>query len=88
MVEFERTIPTLWNHVRGPSWYHPFEINESRLCSPDFVGLYPEYIAEGNALEFISDDGGESYNLCHCEDLFRPPFDRLWLTSLVAYSLE
>ncbi|PPQ96227.1 hypothetical protein CVT26_005599 [Gymnopilus dilepis] len=47
MVEFERTIPTLWNHIR------------------DFVGLHPEYIAEGNALEFISDDGGESYNLCH-----------------------
>ena len=26
---------------------------------------YPQYIAENNSMEFLSDDGGHSYNLCH-----------------------
>ncbi|KAG2002385.1 alpha-1,2 mannosyltransferase KTR1 [Coprinopsis cinerea AmutBmut pab1-1] len=31
----------------------------------EFANMYPEYIAPDNSLEFISDDGGETYNLCH-----------------------
>lgn len=30
-----------------------------------FMKSHPEHIAEGNAMEFISEDGGESYNKCH-----------------------
>lgn len=30
-----------------------------------FLEKYPKFIADDNALEFISDDNGESYNLCH-----------------------
>ena len=33
----------------------------------DFLKTHPEYLAEGNAMDFISDNGGEEYNLCHCE---------------------
>ncbi|EDO16942.1 hypothetical protein Kpol_1020p52 [Vanderwaltozyma polyspora DSM 70294] len=31
----------------------------------DFLSLHPEYIAENNMLDFVSNDGGLSYNLCH-----------------------
>ncbi|OJD27738.1 hypothetical protein ACJ73_00869 [Blastomyces percursus] len=30
-----------------------------------FMEKYPQHIAENNNLEFISQDGGETYNLCH-----------------------
>lgn len=31
----------------------------------EFIELHPEHIAEGNAMKFLSGDGGETYNLCH-----------------------
>ncbi|KAF9448417.1 glycosyltransferase family 15 protein [Macrolepiota fuliginosa MF-IS2] len=31
----------------------------------NFMKLHPEYIAEGNSMGFMSDNGGEKYNLCH-----------------------
>lgn len=27
----------------------------------------PDLIVPGNAMDFISDDGGNTYNRCHCE---------------------
>lgn len=30
-----------------------------------FINANPDFVAPGNAMEFLSDDGGESYNLCH-----------------------
>ncbi|KAJ5312837.1 hypothetical protein N7508_003667 [Penicillium antarcticum] len=30
-----------------------------------FTGNHPEYIPEGNAMEFVSSDNGETYNKCH-----------------------
>jgi len=30
-----------------------------------FMKNHPEHIAQGNAMEFISDDGGDTYNHCH-----------------------
>lgn len=47
MYEFEKTIPSLWAHVRN------------------FTLLHPQYIAENNAMNFLSEDEGETYNLCH-----------------------
>jgi len=47
LVEWEQTIPTLWQHVK------------------DFVRDYPQYLSKDNALRFLSEDGGNSYNLCH-----------------------
>ena len=31
----------------------------------DFIKLHPEYLAKDNMMDFISDDGGLTYNLCH-----------------------
>ncbi|KAG9048687.1 alpha 1,2-mannosyltransferase 2.4.1 [Tulasnella sp. UAMH 9824] len=31
----------------------------------DFIHKYPDLISEDNAMRFLSDDGGETYNLCH-----------------------
>lgn len=45
--EFEKTIPTLWQHTK------------------DFIEKNKQYVAEDNFLDFISDDGGKTYNLCH-----------------------
>ncbi|KAJ7472203.1 glycosyltransferase family 15 protein [Mycena latifolia] len=47
MYEFDKTIPTLWGHVK------------------DFMKKYPQHIAKDNAMGFMSDDGGETYNRCH-----------------------
>ncbi|PKY03757.1 putative alpha-1,2-mannosyltransferase [Aspergillus campestris IBT 28561] len=30
-----------------------------------FMGAYPGHIAEGNSMEFLSDDGGKTFNKCH-----------------------
>ncbi|KAI5965437.1 KRE2 [Candida theae] len=45
--EFEKTIPTLWQHTK------------------DFIEKNPQYVDKDNFLDFISDDGGKTYNLCH-----------------------
>ncbi|KAI0030492.1 glycosyl transferase [Vararia minispora EC-137] len=47
MLEFEKTIPTLWPAVR------------------EFMDANPQYIAPGNALDYVSYNRGETYNLCH-----------------------
>jgi len=31
----------------------------------DFMKKHPEFVAEDNAMGFMSDDGGETYNKCH-----------------------
>ncbi|KAF9063735.1 glycosyltransferase family 15 protein [Rhodocollybia butyracea] len=31
----------------------------------EFMDLHPQYIAPANAMSYLSDDGGETYNLCH-----------------------
>jgi alpha 1,2-mannosyltransferase len=30
-----------------------------------YMEKYPEYIVQGNTMDFVSSDGGDSYNLCH-----------------------
>ena len=32
----------------------------------EFIKEFPEYLAENNSMSWLSNDGGESYNLCHC----------------------
>ncbi|KAF8496003.1 glycosyltransferase family 15 protein [Russula emetica] len=31
----------------------------------DFIAEHPEYVVEKNAMDFLSDNGGSNYNLCH-----------------------
>jgi alpha 1,2-mannosyltransferase len=47
LLEYENTIPTLWNTTK------------------EFFKKHPEFLAKGNSIDFISDDGGYTYNLCH-----------------------
>ena len=42
-----------------------------------FMKLHPEHVAEGNAVDWLSDDGGESYNHCHFVSYF-------YVTSLIS----
>jgi hypothetical protein len=32
----------------------------------DFIQEHPQLLPADNAMDFLSDDGGESYNRCHC----------------------
>lgn len=41
------------------------EVADTR--NEEFIGEHPDYLPEGNAMQFLSDDGGETYNKCHCE---------------------
>ena len=46
-------------------------MNRKKICIDDatyieFMKENPETLAEDNAMKFISDDGGETYNRCHC----------------------
>ena len=34
----------------------------------EFINSNPNLLAKDNAMSFISDDGGETYNNCHCKD--------------------
>ena len=36
-------------------------------CVAGFIAENPQYVAENNAMGYMSEDGGNSYNLCHCE---------------------
>ncbi|KAK7030874.1 hypothetical protein VNI00_013984 [Paramarasmius palmivorus] len=47
MYEFEKTIPTLWGHVK------------------EFIREHPEFVSPDNAMGFMSENNGDSYNLCH-----------------------
>ncbi|KAJ7292879.1 glycosyltransferase family 15 protein [Mycena rebaudengoi] len=31
----------------------------------EFIAKYPHFVAEDNAMAYLSDDGGKTYNLCH-----------------------
>ena len=42
-------------------------IETDRTWESDFMKAHPEHLADGNAMGFISDNGGENYNLCHCK---------------------
>lgn len=78
LYEFEKTIPSLWGHVKG--WNkNPHTDFFWPLGTPDFIKLYPQYLAEDNAMRFLSDSNGDTYNLCHCEEQ-RSREHSIWLT--------
>lgn len=35
-------------------------------ATKEFMKLHPEHVAQGNSMDFLSDDGGKEYNHCHC----------------------
>lgn len=60
IYEFEKTIPSLWGHVK------------------DFIKKNPQYLAKDNLMEFISNDNGETYNLCHFWSNFEVASLKFW----------
>jgi alpha 1,2-mannosyltransferase len=47
LIEFEATIPTLWETTKA------------------FMKENPEMIPKNNLMNFVSNDNGKNYNLCH-----------------------
>ncbi|ORZ00737.1 glycosyltransferase family 15 protein [Syncephalastrum racemosum] len=47
LLEYESTIPSLWQTTK------------------DFMEKHPEMIPKDNLMRFVSDDNGDTYNLCH-----------------------
>ena len=43
---------------------------------------HPEYVVEKNAMNFLSDDGGINYNLCHCTFFFMNQIKGVGFTDL------
>ena len=53
----------------------------------EFMEHHPQYVADGNSVGFLSDDGGHKYNLCHCK-LLISTIRRRWLAVLVWSNFE
>ncbi|CAK5277686.1 unnamed protein product [Mycena citricolor] len=51
LFEYPATIPTLWQTTKG--------------YSAEFINSNPKLVSPENAMAFLSDDGGETYNRCH-----------------------
>ncbi|TIA87449.1 hypothetical protein E3P99_03175 [Wallemia hederae] len=60
LYEYEESITTLWETVKG------------------FIRDHPEHIPKENAMKFISDDGGKTYNRCHFWSNFEIANLNLW----------
>lgn len=39
----------------------------------EFIALYPQHIDPQNAMDFLSNDGGATYNRCHCKQFLLSP---------------
>ena len=62
--------------VRRRRYAHPpfvFLTALNRIGTADFVAEHPEFVSPNSAMNFLSDDGGDSYNNCHCASLAIPP---------------
>ncbi|KAJ9094444.1 hypothetical protein QFC21_005983 [Naganishia friedmannii] len=59
------------NQWKQPEWIDEEKARAAREIPTlwdavkDFTQQHPEYVAADNSMEFISEDGGETYNLCH-----------------------
>ncbi|KAF9443357.1 glycosyltransferase family 15 protein [Macrolepiota fuliginosa MF-IS2] len=62
--ELPSTIPTLWSTVRG-TFNFPYLSTCHAHNFPDFGRKNSAYVAQGNALKFLSHNHGLSYNYCH-----------------------
>lgn len=65
MYEYHATIPTLWDTTMSTSLQYTDRTTVTELLS-EFTRENPDFVHPNNAMGYISDNGGESYNLCHC----------------------
>lgn len=65
--EVKPTIPSLWSTIKGriPNTFR-VRLKLKAFCT-DFRATYPDLVVEDNAMGFLSNNDGETYNLCHCE---------------------
>ena len=65
LYEYEATIPTLWDAVKGTilPCRHYFPLAH---VIAEFIQENPDLIEKENAMGFVSDNGGNTYNRCHC----------------------
>lgn len=50
-----------------PSKFLFYSCSKDGSLLSEFMEKNPEVVAPDNAMDFLSDNGGTSYNLCHCE---------------------
>ena len=81
MEEHNKTYSEYWSgektpHKTHPPWRPGFTLAMLEYVQTiptfwdtmtEFVKENPQYIAKNNAMNFLSDDGGRSYSLCHCK---------------------
>ena len=48
---------------------HPHNMPSTSDLVPEFLKENPGLTPPGNAMDFLSDDGGKTYNRCHCMSL-------------------
>lgn len=68
LYEFAATIETLWKTVKSTAFCDFSCLSDfiTHHTNTGFTEEYPQYVSDNNAMNFVSDDGGKSYNLCHC----------------------
>ena len=66
LVEWEPTITTLWATVKGITIYASSLQHSVTVHCTEFITLHPEYVQKENSMAYLSDNDGNSYNLCHC----------------------
>ncbi|KAF5391378.1 hypothetical protein D9757_001875 [Collybiopsis confluens] len=77
LYEYEATIPTLWDTVKSD--YSPLMLFLQPLIFVlEFIRENPELVSPDNAMDFLSDDGGETYNRCHFWSNFEIGDLNLW----------
>lgn len=66
LPEWEATIPSLWDAVEGIGCLMKKCDTFSFVFDTEFVTEYPQYVSADNAMSFLSDNQGKTYNVCHC----------------------
>ena len=67
LYEWEPTVATLWNAVKGICLYYHGIVKYYIDAVAEFITENSQYLAPNNSMDFLSDNGGETYNLCHCK---------------------
>jgi alpha 1,2-mannosyltransferase len=66
LYEFRATVPTLWSSVKGLVSSFTATFSPTNEHSTEFMQAHPQYIVPDNAMRWMSNDGGITYNYCHC----------------------
>ena len=77
LPEEPKSIDSLWPTVKGASTLpSPSTCAFTSPLRTQFIAQYPQYIVPDNAMNFLSDNGGDDYNNCLCATLFIPARSR------------